>query len=108
MRHADDPLAKKPLLVARNRDAVADQVIHVAGPRGPGKSEIIDLQRRRPEREDTEPPAARVSRQIDRNIDFAFAQQHRDLAIAGLAHVVEVLEGLLHPQMHRTGGGIPV
>jgi hypothetical protein len=45
---------------------------------------------------------------VDGDVDFAFAQQHGDFAVSCLAHVVKMLERLLHAQLHRSTGGIAV
>src|SRR5262245_31381993 len=72
IRQMNDRFGNKGLLIERQHNFIGYNVIDEVGTHRSGKSEIVDLNRRRPMRQDARPAVLRVALQVDRDIDLEF------------------------------------
>src|SRR5215475_2662065 len=96
----NDPFGIKRLLIKWQHNLIGDDVIDEVGPHCPGKSQIIDLDRRWAMRQDARAAVLRVALEIDRDIDLESTQELRNLGVAFRSHVKELIERRDQPRAH--------
>ena len=88
----DDPLREVRLRVHRRHEGVGDDVVDEVGAHAAGIAQEVDLQGRRPKRQDLGPGVLGVALQVDEDVDAVIVDAPRGLRVRELAHVDEAIE----------------
>ena len=95
MRQEHEALGEEALLFGRRDERVGEDEVVAIRAQGPGEADAVDLDRRRPEREDVAAGVQHVAVGVDEDGDAIVADALHDRFVALAAHVGEVIESAL-------------
>jgi hypothetical protein len=88
------------LSIGGNEQGIDEDIIDVTRAHGSRKTEMGDLNRRRPQRENSGSASFRVAHEIHSDVDFHAAQQAGNVAIVAPVGGNKAIEGSLQSRAH--------